>query len=131
MRLYLSALSKNHLGYTPDNIIVENSGKRYEYSIFGTTDYYLENLETRTKGDLQKQNEEQDDYLDLTKEEENELLDLLNDPNSTVIVSIYPVPQCEDKEKELESDILTDCSGLLIIGEREASFKFSTEFYGI
>ena len=130
MRLYLDATSKNGIGYTPDTLIVENNGKRYEYDIQGTTDYGYIDLATRTKGDLLIRNDRLDKYLELTNKGKQRLLDLLRDKSSTVIISIYPIPADEPNTDLVYNDILDKGNGRLEFGDDMVDFHFFTEFYG-
>ena len=88
-------------------------------------------LACRTKGELKRRDEQLDDYVDMTEEDEKKLLDLIANPSSSIIVSIYPIAQFEDKNEELDTDLLTECFGELILSQGSADFKFNTEFYGI
>lgn len=129
MRLYLSGFSKNHIGYTPDTLIVYNGKKRYEYDIQGTTDYSPSTLSTRTKGYLSILNEKKDDYFRLNKTGYSRLAKLLKDPATEVIISVYPVNN--PPEEDVNSDIISETVGTLITDQNEeVSFRFFTEFYG-
>lgn len=129
MRLYLSGISKNGIGYTPDTLIIENGKKRYEYDIEGWTDYSSNGLNTRTKGDLKIHNAKKDDYLKLSSYHKKRLAALLSDPQSNITVSVYP--QTTDDEDLVYSDIISETSGCLMIDNQEINFEhFATEFYG-
>ena len=147
MRLYLSGISKNHIGYTPDTLIIENNGKHYEYDIGeGETDYSPDNLDSRTKGILNKRKDTDDEecyadydelYGNLTEEDEHELLKLLADKESDIIVAVFPRPEDTDMyenkryQKLVNTDIITDTTGLLVLAAGEVEFSnFRTEFYG-
>ena len=141
MRLYLSGYSKFNIGYTPDTLIIETKdGKHYVYDIQGDVDYDLDSLNCRVKGDLFLKVEladNYDDYLDCkTNNLYEQLLELLNDKENKVIVSIYPTPQNEENPN-LNDDILTSCSGKLEVfiprlnESKEIDFDFTTEFYGL
>ena len=130
MVLYLSALSKNHVGYTPDTLIVELENKHFEYDIQGWTDYDNDGLYCRTKGDLFIRNDK-DEFVDLNENDERELIEMLNDKNARVSVAIYPSMTDENDADTVNTDELTDCQGTLFIREMEANFKFATEFYGL
>jgi hypothetical protein len=133
MRLYLSGDSKNKVGYTPDTLIIEN-GERYEYDIQGETDYDTESLSCRTKGEFFKRNDITDDYDELTEKEDKELLNLLKDKNSEVIIAIYPATMMCDNEDEIfnraNDDEISNCSAILRLNDKEVNFNFRTEFYG-
>ena len=134
MRLYLSGDSKNKVGYTPDTLIIENGDKRYEYDIQGETDYDTESLSCRTKGEFFKKNDITDDYDELTEKEDKELLNLLKDKNSEVIIAIYPATMMCDNEDEIfnraNDDEISNCSAILRLNDKEVNFNFRTEFYG-
>jgi hypothetical protein len=134
MRLYLSGDSKNKVGYTPDTLIIENGDKRYEYDIQGETDYDTESLSCRTKGEFFKRNDITDDYDELTEKEDKELLNLLKDKNSEVIIAIYPATMMCDNEDEIfnraNDDEISNCSATLRLNDKEVNFNFRTEFYG-
>lgn len=85
MRLYLDANSKNHIGYTPDFLIIENSGNTYIYDVQGEIDYDPTRLACRVKGDLFIEKEDEDginDYFELSEEDEKTLKSLLDDEKS-------------------------------------------------
>ena len=126
MRLYLSGISKNGVGYTPDTLLIENKSKRYEYDINGTTDYSSNGLDTRTKGVLYIRNDRKDDYVTMTKRQEKKLLSLLRDPSSTIVISVYP----QTNQDAAIGDILSETIGTLLIHNEEVSFRFDAEFYG-
>jgi len=127
MRLYLSAYSKKHIGYTPDTLMVRNQGVEYTYDIIGTTDYDIHCLCTRTKGNLEIRNEH-DEFEEMDINQIQNLMRMLRDDSSEVTISIYPV---DEAAEGLDEDELVDCSGRLEIGEETADFAFHTEFYGI
>lgn len=129
MRLYLNANSKNNVTYTPDTLIVELGKKRRVYDIQGWTDFDTNGLKTRTKGELKKR--VGNDYKAMNHKDQIELVNMLIDPKTDVIVSIYPA--WEENAFKCDSDELTNCFGDLELNEfpDAISFNFRTEFYGI
>ena len=115
---------------TPDTLIVCLHGAEKIYDIRGTTDYSECDLFTRTKGILALRHEDLDDYVELTHEEEQELMDMLDNPEVEVGVAIYPCI-IDNNEEAINTDELPNCYGILEIRELGCNFKFHTEFYGI
>ncbi len=144
MRLYVSGNSKNNVGYTPDVLTINNGDLQYNYDIQGEIGFEEDTLDCCAKGDLfiQVQDAENDvaideDYRDMTIEDYHLLKKLLQDPESEIIITIYPVDDSETDEnlKKVETDRLTDCSAQLdyyIPNEDKietVNFKFVTECY--
>ena len=147
MRLYLSAESKNNIGYTPDwlRVTYEEDGQNYELTldIQGTIDYEKECLSCRCKGDLVPWtllNCETGNEMDLSSLSEDEIdikfpnkriAEIIRSSNSYEI-GIYPVNDDEETFELAERDILSDCSGLLemYIDENhyyEINFQFNVD----
>lgn len=132
MRLYVNAVSKQHIGYTPDMLYINSKeGVRKEYDIQGDDDFDNDGLNCRVKGDLFIANE--DDYYEMDDNQIEELVKSLQDKENKIIITIYPV---DDSDKNLElvsEDELTNCSATLCISnskqEFEVSFEFKTECY--
>lgn len=129
MRLYLNAESANNITYTPDTLIVKLGKKKRFYDIQGWTDFDFNGLKTRTKGSLMKRYK--NDYVNMTTKDEIELANMLSDPKTEIVVSIYPVN--EDVEFRCETDKLTNCYGNLELNgfPDTIAFEFRTEFYGL
>ena len=123
-------------------MIIENGEHHFEYDIIGDVDYSAEEFSCRVKGELQKKNDLTDDYEDLTEKDENELIKLLKDKKSEIIIAIYPAPENSDDyedsnyQQKCDSDELSNCEGTLRIwnarkkSDFEVDFSFKTEFYG-
>lgn len=123
MILYLNAISKNNIGYTPDSLIIDNK----VYDIQGDIDYSTKGLSCRVKGDLfiEKDNE----YCLMNKKEERRLLELLRS-SKEITVAIYPV---DENATGIKDDELIDCEGEIFINllgkEIKKKFNFITECY--
>lgn len=129
MRLYLNADSENKVTYTPDTLIVQLGKKRRVYDIQGWTDFDTDGLKTRTKGELRKR--VGNDFVDMSHKDEIELANMLINPKTDVIVSIYPA--WEEVAFKCDTDRLTNCFGDLELNgfPDTIAFEFRTEFYGI
>lgn len=128
MRLYLSADSKEHQGYTPDwiRITFNNNGQELELTmdISGETDYNATTLDCHTKGQLQPWTLYSDNrILDLdeiveTDEDFEYYLNLFEQNIETaqeIVVGLYPTD-----DELYQDDILTNCQG-----EYEFVFDFN------
>ena len=151
MRLYLSAESKNKVGYTPDWLKVSfyENGERMELTldIQGDIDYDEECLSCRCKGELIPwvlYNCETGEEIDLYSLTDERVEDMFPDERVAKIIcesedyeiGIYPVTNgdCDDKEifKRAENDILSGCKGSfeMFIDDENYSlkdFEFETE----
>ena len=129
MRLYLTGTSRHNIGYTPDTLIIELKNVHYEYDITGTTDFNSGMLNTRTKGDLMKRDENIGDYVELTEQDRKQLISLLKNSDSDIRIAVYPISE-DENNPNLDADYLTDCYGELCLNQEEpVTFKFKTEFY--
>ena len=146
MRLYLSAESKNNIGYTPDwlKVTYEENGQVLELTldIQGSIDYDRETLSCRCKGDLIPwvlYNCETGDEIDLY-ELSNEECDTMFPVeriaeivcnSETYEIGVYPVDDSDETFDLAESDVLSDCEAFFEMydGNRdyEKEFKFDTE----
>lgn len=148
MRLYLSANSKNNIGYTPDWMKVtyeEEEGHFFDLTldIRGTIEYDLDRLSCVCKGDLipwvlwdSKAGEE----TDLSLMDEAEMNDSFSAEKIATIISksvayevgIYPIKDDRTTLKLAEEDVLKDCQGQFdLITDPEKhyvrNFNFTTE----
>lgn len=130
MRLYLSAESKNHIGYTPDTLIVEHKGRTFIYDIQGNVDYDKDGLNCRVKGILALRDDNLDDYVELNDQGYKDLAKMLSDPTTKVIVAIYPDSEFEHLTEQLNTDEVNGFGEFCYDNESYA-FEFNTEFYGI
>lgn len=130
MRLYLNADSKNHIGYTPDTLIVKNQGNEYVYDIQGSVDYDKDGLNCRVKGILALRDDDLDDYIELDDQGYKKLAKMLCDPTTTVAIAIYPDSEFEHLTEQLETDEVSG-RGELCYNDDSYAFEFNTEFYGI
>lgn len=145
MILYLSAESKNKIGYTPDWLKVMYEEK-YDLvlDIQGWIDYDRDTLNCRCKGDLIPWvlwNLETGDEIDLSSMDEEEVEAMFPDKriaeiicnSDTFEIGIYPVDDSDETYELAEEDKLTDCEGKfeMYIGEEdldyEKYFKFDVE----
>lgn len=147
MRLYLSAESKNNIGYTPDWLRVQynQDGKELELTldIQGDIDYCSDRLNCRCKGELipwvlyDTETGDETDLSSLSAEEIEHMLpdkriaDIIRN-SSTYDIGIYPVGDGDEVFELAEEDILTNCEGCLEMYIDEdnyynVEFKFDTE----
>ena len=156
MRLYLSAESKNKVGYTPDWLKVSfyENGERMELTldIQGDIDYDKYCLSCRCKGakrleeleENQKKLDETGDEIDLYSLTDERVEKMFPDERVAKIIcesedyeiGIYPVTNgdCDDKEifKSAEEDSVSNCKGsfeMFIDDEKyyQKDFEFETE----
>ena len=132
MRLYVSGISKNNIGYTPDMLCINGkNGLRRDYDIQGDDDFDPNGFNCRVKGDLFIAHE--DDYFEMTDEQIEELVKLLQDKENEIIITVYPYDDSDDNLKLVGKDKLTNCSAKLCIAnskqEFEVDFEFATECY--
>lgn len=128
MRLYLSAESKNNIGYTPDwlKVTYKENGELLELTldIRGSIDYKKEKLSCRCKGELIPwvlYNCETGDEIDLSLVTEEALEIAFPDKriaeivckSETYEIGIYPVDDNDEIWELAESDMLSDCEALL------------------
>lgn len=147
MRLYLSANSKKHVGYTPDWLKVSFEENGIEYDLFldiqGETDYDKNTLCCRCKGELIPWvlwDLEEGDDIDLSELSEEEMNERFPAQRIAEIicnseyyeVGIYPV----DNFELAESDKLTECHGRIEIYidenhyyEKEFDFEVELNIY--
>jgi len=134
MRLYLSAESKNKVGYTPDWVQVsyeDENGKGISltFDIRGEIDYDRDTLSCRCKGDLIPWAlwPDDEDEVDLSEMDEDELnalypvtkiIDIFN-RGYDFTVGIYPVDDTESNEMLVDTDILINCKGKLEMYDEE------------
>ena len=130
MRLYLNADSKNGIGYTPDTLIICNNDVQYEFDIQGDVDYDKPGLKCRVKGILAIRDNETDEYVELDENGYKFVTKLLCDPNSIVVIAIYPDSEYEQLSEELDSDEVNGY-GEFCYEDDGYSFEFKTVFYGI
>lgn len=147
MRLYLSADSKEKIGYVPDWIRVRYSENNMEIEltldIQGEISYFKDKLECRCKGDLipwELMNFDTGDNPDLSLLSSEELDEMFPPERIAEIfcesdyfeVGIYPEYNGDSDEEKFElanKDVLTNCKGLLEIydGEKDHTKEFSFE----
>lgn len=97
----------------------------------GITDFNSGMLNTRTKGDLMKRDENIGDYVKLTEQDRKQLISLLKNSDSDIRIAVYPISE-DENNPNLNADYLTNCYGELYLNQEEpVTFKFKTEFYGI
>ena len=128
MRLYLSADSKQKIGYTPDWLKVgfTEDGTDFDLvlDIQGDIDYSKDGLYCRVKGDLIPwvlRDLDEGDETDLSMMPDEELLSVWPNKTLTEIINnskyyeigIYPVNDDEETIELAEEDILTNCMGKL------------------
>lgn len=148
MRLYLSANSKNNIGYTPDWIKVtyeEEKGHFFDLTldINGMIEFDYDRLSCVCKGELipwvlwdSKAGKE----TDLNLMDEDEVKDSFSDEKVAAIISkgvayevgIYPAKNDTETFKSAEEDVLKNCQGqfdLLVNSEKHyvRNFNFTTE----
>lgn len=145
MKLYLYAISKNSIGYTPDWLKVnyEENEQKLELTldIQGEIDYSADCLNCRCKGDLipwtlyNTINEEKINLYDLPQEEIDKIFSskkiaeiLQIGKNFRVGINIVN----EENLKLAEKDVLSDCIGICNLYDSEDNyeihFKFEAEF---
>lgn len=135
MRLYLSATSKNHIGYTPDVLVIKTKRKTYEYDINGTVDFDYDGLDCRVKGDLEIRDSKTEEFREMNKAEEAKLLTLLSDltKNKAIEINIYPAEDREEQEwvDLVENDELDEGSATLELNNGASiDFSFTPVFLG-
>lgn len=141
MRLYLSAKSKNNIGYTPDWLKVIYTNEKGEdieltLDIQGLTDYHTDGLYCRVKGELlpwTTYDLETGDEVDLSKIEDieeiysvEELLNIIQN-GSDHRIGIFPADISEEGIAAAEEDKVDNGEAELMWGDRTVSFKFETE----
>ena len=147
MRLYLSAKSKQNIGYTPDWLRVQFSqdGKEFELTldIQGVIDYSPDTLSCRCKGELIPwvlYDLDTGDETNLSTLSIEELESVWPDKKIAEIVcnshtyeiGIYPVSDNDETFELAEKDILTNCEGCfeMYVDENNqytVDFEFDTE----
>ena len=128
MRLYLSAESKNNIGYTPDwmKVNYEKDGNPMVLTldIQGDIDYDPNTLSCRCKGELIPwvlYDCETGDETDLSTLSEKEIEVLfpaakiaeILDSNNVYEIGIYPVDDSDEIFELAEKDTLSNCEGRL------------------
>lgn len=145
MILYLSAESKNKIGYTPDWLKVMYEEK-YDLvlDIQGWIDYDRDALSCRCKGDLIPWvlwNLETGDEIDLSSMDEEEVEAMFPDKriaeiicnSDTFEVGVYPVDDSDENWELVKNDVFSDCQGSveIYIGDEDCyytkDFKFDVE----
>lgn len=147
MRLYLSAESKQNIGYTPDWLKVDynKDGKNFTLTldIQGEIDYDPHALSCRCKGELipwvlyDLDEGDEINLYEMSEEEVDELLpdttvaEIINN-SETYEIGIYPVDDSDEVFELAEEDVLTNCEGCfeMYIDEDNhynIDFKFDTE----
>jgi hypothetical protein len=147
MRLYLSAESKQNIGYTPDwlKVCFNQDGKEFELTldIQGTIDYSPDTLSCRCKGELipwvlwDLDTGDETDLSSLSTEEleciwpDKKIADIVCN-SRTYEIGIYPVGDNDEVFELAEKDVLTNCEGCFEMYVDEdnhynVDFKFNTE----
>lgn len=130
MRLYLSAKSKQKIGYTPDwlKVTYEQDGKTFVLTldIQGEIDYSLDSLDCRCKGELipwvlydLEAGEETDLYSWSSEEIERTFPDIkiakIICNSGDYEIGVYPVNDTDETFSLAEDDELTGCEGCVEI----------------
>lgn len=144
MKLYLTAISKNGIGYIPDWLKVNYKENEQDLEltldIQGDIDYSTDCLNCRCKGDLipwvlyNQINGEEINLYDLSKEEIDKMFSikkiieiLQTGANFKIGISLIN----EEDLELIEDDILLDCKGLCEFYDGKNNygihFKFETE----
>ena len=128
MRLYLSAESKNNIGYTPDwmKVNYEKDGNPMVLTldIQGDIDYDPNTLSCRCKGELipwvlyDCETGDETDFSALSEKEIEVLLPAAKiaeilDSNNVYEIGIYPVDDSDEIFELAEEDTLSNCEGRL------------------
>lgn len=147
MRLYLSAESKQNIGYTPDWLRVQfnHDGKEFELTldIQGDIDYSPDTLNCRCKGELipwvlnDLEEGDETDLSTLSVEEiesvwpDKKIAEIIRNSNYYEI-GIYPVHDNDEGFELAKKDTLNNCKGTLEIyidenNQYAVDFEFETE----
>lgn len=144
MNLYLNAESNNKIGYIPDWLKISYENFELTLDIQGDIDYENDCLNCRCKGDLIPwvlYNNESGNEINLydlsTKEVDkvypvNRIAEILQ-KGTNFRIGVYPVDDREENMKLAEEDVLSNCSGLLVLGmgdsttESRINFEFEVE----
>ena len=147
MRLYLSADSKQKIGYTPDWLKVQFTENEKDFELVldiqGSIDYSKDGLYCRVKGELVHwvlRDLDEGDETDLSMMSDEELLSVWPNKTLTEIINnseyyeigIYPVNDDEETIELAKEDILTNCQGQIEMYIDEENyftkdFEFETE----
>lgn len=143
MRLYLSAESKNNIGYIPDwlKISYEEDGQEFELTldIQGDIDYDTDCLSCRCKGDLipwvlyNCENGDEINLYDLSEEEADRMFpikritEILRD-GTDFKIGVYPTDDSDEIFKLADEDVLSNCTGLCKFYDGENDYEISFEF---
>lgn len=143
MRLYLSAESKNNIGYTPDwlKASYEEDGQEFELTldIQGDIDYDTDCLSCRCKGDLipwvlyNCENGDEIDLYDLSEEEADKMFPIkriieLLQVGTDFRIGVYPTDDRDEIFKLAEEDILSKCTGFCELYDGENYYEIHFEF---
>lgn len=144
MNLYLNAESNNKIGYIQDWLKISYENFELTLDIQGDIDYENDCLNCRCKGDLIPwvlYNNESGNEINLydlsTKEVDkvypvNRIAEILQ-KGTNFRIGVYPVDDREENMKLAEEDVLSNCSGLLVLGmgdsttESRINFEFEVE----
>ena len=135
MKIYVNAVSKNSITYTPDVLVIETNGKTYEYDINGTVEYDEGGLNCKVRGDLEIRDEKTDEFRPITTEEAKQLLILLSGftENKKVSINVYPMLDNEEEEfiNSIENDTLGKGSAAIEFNANvSVNFEFQPVFVG-
>lgn len=147
MRLYLSAESKQNIGYTPDWLRVQYNQDDKELELVldiqGSIDYSPDTLSCRCKGELipwvlyDLETGDETDLSSLSVEDlelmwpDKKIADIIC--NGRIYeIGIYPVDDSDEVFELAEEDVLTNCEGCFEMyidkdNHYNIDFKFDTE----
>jgi hypothetical protein len=145
MRLYLSAESKQNIGYTPDWLKVQfnQDGKEFELTldIQGTIDYSPDTLSCRCKGELipwvlwDLDTGDETDLSSLSTEEleciwpDKKIADIVCN-SRTYEIGIYPVCDNDEILELAKEDVLTNRKGCFeMYIDKDNQYNVDFEFY--
>jgi len=143
MKLYLSAKSKNNVGYTPDwlKVVYEEDGQDLELTldIRGDIDYDPNTLNCRCKGDLIPwvlyNCDDGDEIIleDMDEDEINEMFPLkriveILHTGTYFRLGVFPVNTAPENMKLAEEDVFSDSHGECLIYDGEIEHKISLVF---
>ena len=147
MKLYVTAESKNNIGYTPDwlKVLYEKNGQELELTldIHGEISYDENSLNCRCKGNLIPwvlYNLENGKEIDLSNLDEEELEEEFDEmfsikriveilQNGTYFtIGVFPVNTLEENLKLAEEDVFSNCHGELYIYDGENEHMICFEF---
>ena len=148
MNLYLNAESNNKIGYIPDWLKISYENFELTLDIQGDIDHENDCLNCRCKGDLipwvlyNNESGNEINLYDLSTKEVNEVYPVnriaeILQKGTNFRIGVYPVDDREENMKLAEEDVLSNCSGLLVLGmsgdsttEFRINFDFEVEHIG-